>query len=196
MTVRERTALSRDIIINCVCGTVWDPKLSSLPGLTHAAVLVGLVERSGEYNVLLTKRTEHLRDHAGQISFPGGRIETSDASPEAAALREAEEEVGLQSSYVDIVGRLPAYRLRTGYLVKPVVGFVDACASLQPDPYEVAEIFEVPLSFFLNPANHELHQLVYEGEPFSFYAMPYRDYYIWGATAAILRELYETLRKV
>lgn len=161
--------------------------------LVPAAVLVPLVEREDALNVILTRRTDHLRDHAGQISFPGGRIEHDDRSPVAAALREAEEEIGLPATAVALVGELPRYRTGTGFLVYPVVGFVDPDAPLTADPGEVAEIFEVPLAFVLDPCNHRPHRLEHRGQVYRFCAMPYGDYYIWGATAAILRELYRLL---
>lgn len=200
MSSAEFTALDRATLIACL-GRHAVPapvpsaaELSSAAVLTPAAVLVPLIERRSGFSVLLTRRTEHLRDHAGQISFPGGRIEPDDRSPEAAALREAEEEVGLPPAQVQLIGRLPDYRLRTGYLVQPVVGLVAPPLRLLPDPHEVAEIFEVPLAFFLDPGNHQRHYLEYQGQRLPFYAMPYNDYYIWGATAAILRELYQVLR--
>ncbi len=165
------------------------------PNLTPAAVLLALIERPQGLHVLLTRRTEHLRDHAGQISFPGGRIEPEDGSAEAAALREAHEEVGLPPTSVEVIGRLPTYTIRTGYLVHPVVGMVQPPLQLVPDPFEVAEIFEVPLAFFLDPANHQFKIMQYEGRQYPVYAMPYKHYYIWGATAAILREFYLTLTR-
>ena len=119
--------------------------------LTPAAVLVPLVDRADELTVLLTQRTEHLRDHAGQVSFPGGRIEPNDPSHEAAALREAEEEVGLPSDRVDLIGRLDRYVTRTGFEVVPVIGIVNPPFPIRPDPFEVAEVFEVPLRFLADP---------------------------------------------
>lgn len=161
--------------------------------LVPAAVLVPLVERANALNVILTRRTDHLRAHAGQISFPGGRIERDDPSPVAAALREAEEEIGVPATAVELMGELPRYRTGTGFLVHPVVGFVDSRAPLVAEPSEVAEIFEVPLDFVLDPCNHRPHRLEHQGEVHRFCAMPYGDYYIWGATAAILRYLYRLL---
>ncbi len=161
--------------------------------LKPAAVLVPLVERPDGFHVLLTRRTETLRSHAGQISFPGGRIESTDASVEAAALREAQEEIGLSPDRVEILGRLGRYTTGTGYLVYPVVAVVAPPLSLRPDPAEVAEIFEVPLSFLLDPRNHRPHRMEYQGRVYNLVAMPYGDYYIWGATAAMLRNLYLAL---
>ena len=161
--------------------------------LTPAAVLVPLVLRPGGPTVLLTQRTDHLHDHAGQISFPGGRIEHRDATPEAAALREAEEEVGLDPSRVELVGRLDTYVVRTGFEVTPAVGIVRPPFDVKPDPFEVAEVFEVPLAFILNRDNHERHSREYKGARRFFYVMQYEDRYIWGATAAMLVNLVDIL---
>jgi 8-oxo-dGTP pyrophosphatase MutT (NUDIX family) len=154
-----------------------------------AAVLFPIVLGERGPTVLLTRRTEHLRDHPGQISFPGGRAETSDPSPEFTALREAGEEVGLASSQVEIAGFLPEYRTATGYRITPVVGFVTPPLALRPDPSEVAEIFEAPLPFLLDPANHQRHSREYEGKTRHFFAIPYGQYFIWGATAGIIVSL-------
>ena len=161
--------------------------------LTPAAVLVPLVDRADELTVLLTQRTEHLRDHAGQVSFPGGRVEPNDPSHEAAALREAEEEVGLPSDRVDLIGRLDRYVTRTGFEVVPVIGIVNPPFPIRPDPFEVAEVFEVPLRFLADPKNHQKHSRYYKGARRSFYAMPYNGYYIWGATAGMLVNLSQAL---
>lgn len=163
------------------------------PDLRPAAVLVGLVERPDAIGVLLTRRTEHLEHHPGQISFPGGHIEASDETPVAAALRETCEEIGLPAARVEVLGRLDDYVTRTGFHITPVVGVVRPPLELTPDPHEVDEVFEVPLGFFLDPANHHRHQRIYEGATRNFYAMPYKDYYIWGATAGMLMDLYQTL---
>ena len=162
-------------------------------GLTPAAVLFPIVDREGVYTVLLTQRTAHLRDHAGHISFPGGRVEAEDASPTAAALRETEEEIGLPSDFVEILGFLPEYRTGTGFRVTPVVGLVHPPFELKPDPFEVAEVFEVPLNFLLDPANHQQHSMHYRGAMRQYFAMPYGDYFIWGATAGMIRSLSERL---
>jgi len=161
--------------------------------LTPAAVLVPLVLRPEGTTVLLTQRTDHLHDHAGQISFPGGRIEVNDATPETAALRETEEEVGLDPSRVELIGRLDTYIVRTGFEVTPAVGFVHPPFEISPDPFEVADVFEVPLGFFLDRANHERHSREYKGAQRSFYVMQYEDRYIWGATAAMLVNLVDIL---
>ena len=121
---------------------------------TPAAVLFPIVQRPQGHTVLLTQRTDHLRDHAGQVSFPGGRVDAVDVSPQATALRETQEEIGLSPSHIEIFGYLPQYYTGTGFVVTPVVGLLTPPFELQPDPFEVAEIFEVPLSFLLDPANH------------------------------------------
>ncbi|MDR3220833.1 MAG: CoA pyrophosphatase [Candidatus Accumulibacter sp.] len=154
-----------------------------------AAVLFPIVLGESGATVLLTRRTEHLRDHPGQISFPGGRVEASDLSPEHTALRESREEIGLASRHVEIVGFLPEYRTATGYRITPVVGFLTPPFALRPDSSEVAEIFEAPLSFLLNPANHQRHSREYEGRKRHFFAMPYGRHFIWGATAGIIVSL-------
>jgi 8-oxo-dGTP pyrophosphatase MutT (NUDIX family) len=161
--------------------------------LTPAAVLVPIVLRDEGQTVLLTQRTAHLRDHGGQISFPGGRVEADDLSPTHTALRETEEEIGLLGERIEIVGFLPEYRTGTGFRVTPVVALVHPPFELQPDPFEVAEIFEVPLDFLLDPANHQRHSLHYRGALRNYFAMPYGDYFIWGATAGMIRSLSERL---
>lgn len=161
--------------------------------LTPAAVLVALVDRPDGFTVMLTQRTDNLRDHAGQISFPGGKIEAHDADPIATALREAEEEVGLPPQMVDVVGALDRYVTRTGFTVTPVVGFVSPPFTVNPDPFEVAEVFEVPLRHFLTPGNRQRHSYEIHGQTRHYYAMPYNDYYIWGATAGMLVNLVDVL---
>jgi 8-oxo-dGTP pyrophosphatase MutT (NUDIX family) len=168
---------------------------------THASVLVPLVLRD-EMTVLLTQRTDHLNDHPGQISFPGGRAEASDPDPVATALREAHEEIGLEAFEVEVLGSLPTYTTGTGFIVTPVVGLVQPRAVLRPDPFEVAEVFEVPLAWLMNPANHRRHALEFAGATREFFSIPWqgsdangtpRRYFIWGATAAMLRNLYRFL---
>ncbi|AXS79429.1 CoA pyrophosphatase [Dechloromonas sp. HYN0024] len=161
--------------------------------LTPAAVLFPIVLRAGGQTVLLTQRTAHLRDHAGQISFPGGRVEAEDLSPSDTALRETEEEIGLPRERIEILGFLPEYRTGTGFRVTPVVALVQPPFDLQPDPFEVAEVFEVPLAFLLDPANHQRHSLHYRGALRNYFAMPYGDYFIWGATAGMIRSLSDRL---
>lgn len=161
--------------------------------LTPASVLVPIVLRPGAPTVLLTQRTAHLKDHPGQISFPGGRAEAQDASPAHTALREAEEEVGLLPASIEIAGYLPEYRTGTGFRVTPVVAMVTPPFDLRPDPFEVAEVFEVPLAFLLDPANHQQHTLHFRGKLRAYYAMRYDDYFIWGATAGMIISLYRAL---
>jgi 8-oxo-dGTP pyrophosphatase MutT (NUDIX family) len=162
--------------------------------LTRAAVLVPLVDRQGGLTVLLTKRTDHLHDHAGQISFPGGRIDAGDADAVAAALREAEEEVGLPRERVEVLGRLDTYITRTGFEVTPVIGVVDPPAAFAPDPFEVAEVFEVPLSFIAQPGSAQRHSRQFQGQTRHFYVFPWQGYFIWGATAGMLVNLADILR--
>jgi 8-oxo-dGTP pyrophosphatase MutT (NUDIX family) len=161
--------------------------------LTAAAVLVPLVEHAGELTVLLTQRTQNLADHAGQIAFPGGRIEAADIDPVHAALRETQEEIGLPQHYVSVVGRLDTYITGTGYEITPVVGLVETPYPVHVDPGEVADVFEVPLSFILDPAHHERHSREFKGRIRSFFVLPYPGRYIWGATAGMLVNLAEIL---
>lgn len=161
--------------------------------LTPAAVLFPIVQRAAGQTVLLTQRTAHLRDHAGQISFPGGRVEATDQSPIHTALRETEEEIGLSREHIDVLGFLPEYRTGTGFCVTPVVGLVRPPFELALDPFEVAEAFEVPLDFLLDPLNHQRHSLHHRGALRHYFAMPYGEYFIWGATAGMIRSLSERL---
>ncbi len=170
-----------------------NPDMLPTRALIPAAVLVGLVERPDGIGVLFTKRTPHLTDHAGQISFPGGRIDATDADAVAAALREAEEEVGLPVANVEMIGRLDTYVTRTGFEVTPCVGFVKPPDQYRPDPFEVAEVFEVPLTFFQTAQSRRLESRMYQGKERFFYAYPWNDYYIWGATAGMLNNLIEVL---
>jgi 8-oxo-dGTP pyrophosphatase MutT (NUDIX family) len=160
-----------------------------------AAVLVALVNRPEGLQVLLTKRTLHLNDHAGQISFPGGRIEPSDRNPIHTALRESEEEIGLLSQQVRVLGVLREYFIPTGYRVIPVVGWVELPLTLKPDEFEVAEIFEVPLEYFFDPARHVIKEDVKAGKKRRYYSIPYQGWHIWGATAGILVDLYQVLNQ-
>ena len=173
-----------------------NPGMAKPTELVPAAVLVPIVERDHGMTVLLTQRTDHLTAHAGQISFPGGRVEIEDRSLEAAALRETEEEVGLQRRHIDLVGQLDIYVTRTGFEVTPVVGIVTPPFAIEPDPFEVADVFEVPLAFIVDPANHEKQSRTYKGMERQFYVLPYENRYIWGATAGMLVNLSEVLRGV
>ncbi|MDJ0609576.1 MAG: CoA pyrophosphatase [Kiloniellales bacterium] len=163
--------------------------------LTPAAVLVPLVKRPSGVTVLLTKRTDHLHDHAGQVSFPGGRIDPQDRDAEAAALRETEEEVGLPRRHVRIAGRLDTYVTRTGFEVTPLVGLVTPPFPLAPDSFEVAEVFEVPLDFLLDPGNRQTRSRHYEGKERYFYVYRFGGHTIWGATAGMLVNLEEVLSR-
>jgi len=162
-----------------------------------AAVLVPLVQREAGLTLLLTRRTDHLRDHAGQISFPGGRVEPQDDGPVATALRETEEEIGLSRAHIQVIGQLPVYATVTAFQVTPVVALVEPGFTLTLQSGEVAEAFEVPLAFLMNPAHHRHHRIDVGGLTRSFLSMPWqgggRDYFIWGATAAMLRNLYRLL---
>ncbi len=176
----------------CSADFVLEDGVSDQP-LTPAAVLFPIVLRDSGQTVLLTQRTAHLRDHAGQISFPGGRVEAEDISPSHTALRETEEEIGLSRERVEILGFLPEYRTGTGFRVTPVVALVRPPFVLLPDSFEVAEVFEVPLAFLLDPANHQRHSMHYRGALRNYFAMPYGEYFIWGATAGMIRSLAERL---
>jgi len=193
----------------------FDPEIPGDGGIlaerspTQASVLVPLVKRPEGLSVLLTQRTAHLRDHAGQVSFPGGRAEPEDGSPERTALREAQEEIGLDEPFIDILGQLPLYRTVTAFEVTPVVALVRPEFVLRLDAVEVAEAFEVPLAFLMDPAHHQRHRFEWEGGHRQFLSMPWtgaglassngehpaaqREYFIWGATAAMLRNLYRFL---
>ncbi|BCO28555.1 Nudix hydrolase NudL [Rhodoferax lithotrophicus] len=162
-----------------------------------AAVLVPIIMRP-EPTVLLTLRTMHLSTHSGQIAFPGGRMDATDADAAAAALREAQEEVGLAASFVEVLGQLPVYVTGSMFHVTPVVALVSPDFSLQLNPFEVAEAFEVPLHFLMNPAHHRHHLVNWQGVQREWLSMPYQDgdneRFIWGATAGMLRNFYRFLR--
>jgi 8-oxo-dGTP pyrophosphatase MutT (NUDIX family) len=155
----------------------------------RAAVLIPLVDRAAGLTVLLTQRASHLKHHAGQISFPGGRIEAADPDPLAAALREAREEIGLDPQRVQLAGYLHDHMVITGFLVTPVVGFVEPDFVLQLDRTEVDDAFEVPLEFVLDAANHRPRERQFAGITFQTYDIPYGDRHIWGATAGMLLSL-------
>ena len=184
----------------------WQPEIAGEGRFTErapadASVLIALVLRE-TMTVLLTQRTDNLSDHPSQISFPGGRAEPTDADAVATALREAHEEIGLDAAEVEVLGRLPIYTTGTGFIVTPVVGLVRPGAQLRADPHEVAEVFEVPLFWLMNPANHQRHAVEIAGRHREFLSIPWqgidadgepRRYFIWGATAAMLRNLYAFL---
>lgn len=177
-------------------GTFGDDTLNPgmLPAdlqLRDAAVLMPVVAREGRPTMLLTQRTSHLTAHAGQIAFPGGKIEPFDATPAAAALREAQEEIGLDPARVETLGYLAPYLTRTGFRIIPVLGRVDPDHTLKLNHQEVEEAFEVPLDFLMAPANHRRGTRVLLGAPRYFYEMPFEERYIWGVTAGIIRTLYE-----
>ena len=157
-----------------------------------AAVLIPVVEHA-QPTVLLTQRAAHLNDHAGQISFPGGKIDATDASPLDAALREAEEEIGLAREFIDPIGYLDLYATGFGFRILPTVARVKPGFRLRINQAEVDDAFEVPLAFLMNPANHQVHSKEFRGMERSYYAMPFEERYIWGATAGILRVLYERI---
>jgi len=182
---------------------LWEPELRQEPRFsdrapTQAAVLVPLVLRDA-LTVLLTERTAHLSTHSGQVAFPGGKRDPDDMDAPATALREAHEEVGLDAAYVQVLGCLPVYATGTGFQVTPVVALVDPAAPLRPNPYEVADLFEVPLRYLLDPAHHERHRYDWNGVPREWFAMPFqepggRERYIWGATAGMLRNFYRFMQ--
>lgn len=168
-----------------------------------ASVLVPLVERDDGLHVLLTRRTDHLHDHAGQVSFPGGRVDPGDVDVVDTALRETQEEVGLPRERVQVLGPLNTYSTVSSYVVTPIVGLIRPPFDLALDAFEVAEAFEVPLQYLMTPAHHQRHAAEFEGVKRQFLSMPWqgvdaqgapREYFIWGATAAMLRNLYHFLR--
>ncbi|MDA1117144.1 MAG: CoA pyrophosphatase [Proteobacteria bacterium] len=158
-----------------------------------ASVLVPIVARPEALTVLLTRRTAHLREHSGQISFPGGRVEPGDGNAEATALRETREEIGLDAQRIELLGKLSDYHTRTGFRITPVVALVSPPFELRLDAHEVDAAFEVPLSFLLDPANHQRHAREFQGRTVHYFAIPYGEHYIWGATAGMLVNLYRHL---
>lgn len=162
-------------------------------GTTAAAVLIPVIAQAQGLTVLFTQRTQHLKSHSGQVSFPGGRAEPGDASAEFTALREAQEEIGLALARVEILGRLPEYHTRTGFRVTPVIGLIQPPLELTPDPREVESVFEVPLSFLLDPANRQRRTRELQGRSVGFYVFEYQGHMIWGATAGMLVNLHKML---
>jgi 8-oxo-dGTP pyrophosphatase MutT (NUDIX family) len=163
-------------------------ELDGIPPPAEAAVLIAVTDRA-EPGVLLTQRTEHLRHHPGQIAFPGGRVDPTDADAVAAALREAQEEIALDPAQVQVIGAIDRYRTGTGYLITPVLGVVQPDLPLRPQEAEVADVFEVPLAFLLDPANHQQASAVWKGRERHFYEIYWGERRIWGATAAIIVNL-------
>jgi 8-oxo-dGTP pyrophosphatase MutT (NUDIX family) len=163
---------------------------------TQASVLMGIVQRPVP-SLVLTQRTAHLKTHSGQVALPGGKLDPEDADAIAAALRESQEEVGLDPSHVEVLGTLPVYITGTAFVVTPVVALISEHARFVPNPNEVADVFEVPLPFLMDPANHRWHQFEWEGDVRNWYSMPYHQgdhhRFIWGATAGMLRNLYRFL---
>jgi len=155
-----------------------------------ASVLIPLIERDGVLHIILTKRADQLNSHSGQVAFPGGKIDADDASPEAAALREAWEEIGLDINEVEILGRLPDYYSGSRFIISPVIGYVNESAEFEINHDEVDYMFEVPLSFLMNPDNHVLASKFFKGADRQYYEMPYDGHYIWGVTAGMIRVLY------
>jgi 8-oxo-dGTP pyrophosphatase MutT (NUDIX family) len=158
-----------------------------------AAVLIPVVKRADELTVLLTKRTDNLNSHSGQIAFPGGKIDAEDTSPASAALREAHEEIGLDSSFVEVLGTMPEYFTGSGYRISPVVALVDDKAKLAANPNEVEYIFEVPLAFLMDKDNHKMGSRMFKGSRRYYLEMPFGDHYIWGVTAGIIRIFHDRL---
>jgi 8-oxo-dGTP pyrophosphatase MutT (NUDIX family) len=184
-SIRRATVARGDCDLN--------PDLAPRLPLREAAVLIGLIEREEGSTILLTRRNDRLTDHAGQISFPGGRIDPGDADAESAALREAREEVGLDGATISIVGRLDTYVTRTGYEVVPVVGLLPPPRIFKPDPAEVAEIFELPLDELMRPGAIYLHSRRFDDGERWYYAIDWQGRHIWGATAGMLNNLAEIL---
>ena len=173
-----------------------DKHIVSIPSgarVTLAAVLVPLIHRAEGVSVLLTQRSDHLNDHPSQISFPGGRVEGGDENRVETALREAQEEIGLARNRIEIIGTLPDHEMPSGFRISPVIGWIEPPFELKLDPFEVAEAFEVPLAFVLDPANHQRRSFHFNGRHRDYLAMPYQGRYIWGATAGMLYSLYRQL---
>lgn len=161
--------------------------------LRDAAVMIAAVERQGRPHLILTQRTDTLRSHSGQVAFPGGRIDPEDSSPEAAALRETHEEIGIEPQAFELVGRMPDYVSGSGYRIAPVLAVADPAARMTINPAEVAAAFEVPLDFLMDPENHRTESRVWNGRERHYWVMPYGERHIWGVTAGIIRTLYERL---
>jgi 8-oxo-dGTP pyrophosphatase MutT (NUDIX family) len=192
VALKGREALDRDHGDH-VLNPELDAMIAANP-LRDAAVLVPIVDRGDEASVILTLRNAQMRKHSGQIAFPGGAIDPEDNNePETAALREAHEEIGLERQHVELIGRLPRYLTTTGYSITPVLGLVHPPFHLVPNADEVADVFEVPLSFLMNPANHRRESRIWQEKERFYYTMPFGERFIWGVTAGIIRTLYERL---
>ncbi len=199
--VAKAPRLSRDDISALLARPAVPPGARDTHVLTRAAdakvmlaaVLIPLIPRDDDIHVLLTQRTPHLKDHPSQISFPGGRVEGGDQDRIETALREAEEEIGLARDHVMVLGSLPDYDMPSGFRVSPVIGWIEPPITLKLDPVEVDSAFEVPLSFLLNPANHQYRRYEFNGRNREYLAMPYEGRYIWGATAGMLQRLSQQL---
>jgi 8-oxo-dGTP pyrophosphatase MutT (NUDIX family) len=187
----EREDLRRRLQETCAAVDLSLP--STAPG-TPAGVLIGIVGHPGDPHIILTRRTAHLKNHAAEISLPGGRVETGDAGPEAAALRETSEEIGLSPGRVEILGCLESYLTVSRFRVYPFVGWIEPPVELVVDPHEVEEVFEVPLRFVLDPGNQRWESAVFAGRRHGFYVIDHAGHRIWGATADILVELAAALR--
>jgi 8-oxo-dGTP pyrophosphatase MutT (NUDIX family) len=185
-TIAERLAVLPPLEALLTGDDLEKQQAAARADLKPAAVLLLVVNHAAAPTVLFTQRTAHLTDHAGQIALPGGRCDEGDCTPERTALRETQEEVGISPERIEILGRLPEYRTSTGFAVTPVVGWAEPPLEYHPDPHEVADVFEVPLAFLLDERNHRYESAFYKGRLRKYWAMPYGDRFIWGATAGML----------
>ena len=194
---RQRAAQETGPFAGTDCGDhLLNPSLRDMivrEGLRDAAVLIPVVDRGDEASVILTKRTEKLRSHSGQIAFPGGRLDATDPTPEYAALRETEEEIGLSPNFIEVVGRMPDYFTGSGFRIAPILSVVRPDFRLTINPDEVDDAFEVPLAFLMDPANHNRESRIWQETERFYYTMPFGERFIWGVTAGIIRTLYERL---
>jgi 8-oxo-dGTP pyrophosphatase MutT (NUDIX family) len=200
--VRPQSLQPMAMALRFASAHAWTPELLAEPRFServpvHASVLIPMVMRDQGLTVLLTERTQHLSSHSGQVAFPGGKADPEDASATVTALREAEEEIGLDRRFVDVLGDLPIYTTGSAFIVTPVVALVRPGFAISPNPHEVADIFEVPLNFLMDPANHRRHAIEWAGQRREWLSIPYKDgateRYIWGATAGMLRNFYRFL---